>query len=139
MAENNNFNSSVESLFKGMENFLTTKTVVGDAIHLDDTIILPLVDVTFGCGAGSSAKNDKKSNGAAGGMTGRISPSAVLVIQNGNTKLVSLKNANNATKVIDMVPDLINKFVSGKDDKVTVSDEEVKKAAKEAGVKEEKA
>ncbi|HCA69956.1 MAG TPA: sporulation protein, partial [Lachnospiraceae bacterium] len=31
----NNFNSTVESLFKGMDNFLTTKTVVGDAVKFD--------------------------------------------------------------------------------------------------------
>lgn len=28
----NNFNETVESLFKGMDSFLTTKTVVGEAI-----------------------------------------------------------------------------------------------------------
>ena len=42
------FNETVESLFKGMDNFLTTKTVVGEAIHVNDTLILPLVDVSFG-------------------------------------------------------------------------------------------
>ena len=41
----NSFNSTVESLFKGMDNFITTKTVVGDAVTVGDTIILPLVDV----------------------------------------------------------------------------------------------
>ena len=52
MAENNTFNQTVESLFKGMDSFITTKTVVGDAIHIGDTIILPLVDVSFGVAAG---------------------------------------------------------------------------------------
>lgn len=42
----NSFNNTVESLFKGMDSFITTKTVVGDAIHIGDTIILPLVDVS---------------------------------------------------------------------------------------------
>ena len=38
----NNFNETVESLFKGMDSFLTTKTVVGEAIKFDDgTIVLP--------------------------------------------------------------------------------------------------
>ena len=42
----NKFNATVEALFKGMDGFLTTKTVVGDAVKFDDgTIILPLVDV----------------------------------------------------------------------------------------------
>ena len=36
----NNFNSTVESLFKGMDSFITTKTVVGDAINIGDTIMI---------------------------------------------------------------------------------------------------
>lgn len=110
MADNNTFNSTVESLFKGMDSFITTKTVVGDAIHIGDTIILPLVDVSFGVGAGAFAQ-DKKNNGA-GGMGGKITPSAVLVIQNGTTKLVNIKNQDGVTKLLDMVPDFVNKFTS---------------------------
>lgn len=109
MAENN-FNSTVESLFKGMDSFITTKTVVGDAIHIGDTIILPLVDVSFGVGAGAFLQ-DKKNN-AGGGMGGKITPSAVLVIQNGTTKLVNIKNQDGVTKILDMVPDFVNKFTS---------------------------
>ena len=109
----NSFNNTVESLFKGMDSFITTKTVVGDAIHIGDTIILPLVDVSFGVAAGAFSQ-EKKNNGA-GGMGGKINPSAVLVIQNGVTKLVNIKNQDGMTKVLDMVPDFINKFTSGKD------------------------
>ncbi len=109
MAESN-FNATVESLFKGMDSFLTTKTVVGDAVKFEDgTIILPLVDVSFGVGAGAYAKDSGKNN-AGGGMGGKIQPSAVLVIQNGTTKLVNVKNQDSLTKILDMVPDLVNKF-----------------------------
>ena len=109
----NSFNNTVESLFKGMDSFITTKTVVGDAIHIGDTIILPLVDVSFGVAAGAFSQ-EKKNNGA-GGMGGKINPSAVLVILNGVTKLVNIKNQDGMTKILDMVPDFINKFTSGKD------------------------
>ena len=109
----NSFNNTVESLFKGMDSFITTKTVVGDAIHIGDTIILPLVDVSFGVAAGAFSQ-EKKNNGA-GGMGGKINPSAVLGIQNGVTKLVNIKNQDGMTKILDMVPDFINKFTSGKD------------------------
>ena len=109
----NSFSNTVESLFKGMDSFITTKTVVGDAIHIGDTIILPLVDVSFGVAAGAFSQ-EKKNNGA-GGMGGKINPSAVLVIQNGVTKLVNIKNQDGMTKILDMVPDFINKFTSGKD------------------------
>ena len=109
----NRFESTVESLFKGMDGFLTTKTVVGDAVKFDDgTIILPLVDVSFGVGAGAFA-GDKKNN-AGGGMGGKISPSCVLVIKDGHAKLVNVKNQDVVTKVIDMVPDVLDRFTKDK-------------------------
>ena len=53
----NNFADTVTSLFKGMDSFISTKTGVGDAVRFDDgTIILPLVDVSFGVGAGALSK-----------------------------------------------------------------------------------
>ena len=109
----NSFHTTVESLFKGMDSFITTKTVVGDAIHIGDTIILPLVDVSFGVAAGAFSQ-EKKNNGA-GGMGGKIMPSAVLVIQNGTTKLVNIKNQDGITKILDMVRDFVNKFTSKND------------------------
>ena len=117
----NSFSSTVASLFKGMDSFITTKTVVGDAVHIGDTILLPLVDVSFGVAAGAFTQ-DKKNNGA-GGMGGKITPSAVLVIQNGTTKLVNIKNQDMATKIIDMIPDLVDKFTAPKED-IPVSDDE---------------
>ncbi len=125
----NSFNNTVESLFKGMDSFITTKTVVGDAVHIGDTIILPLVDVSFGVAAGAFSQ-EKKNNGA-GGMGGKINPSAVLVIQNGVTKLVNIKNQDSMTKILDMVPDFVNKFTSGKskdDEELTFEDVDFEKA-----------
>ena len=113
----NNFNNTVESLFKGMDSYITTKTVVGDAITIGDTIILPLVDVSFGVAAG--AFSEEKKNNGAGGMGGKIQPSAVLVIQNGQTKLVNVKNQDSMTKILDMVPDLVNKFTKKNDETKT--------------------
>ena len=49
----NQFSSTVEALFKGMDSFVTTKTVVGEAVKIDDAIILPLVDVSCGMAAGA--------------------------------------------------------------------------------------
>lgn len=113
------FNETVASLFKGMDAFVSAKTVVGEPVTVGDTIILPLVDVSFGVGAGAFA-SDKKNN-AGGIMTGKVTPSAVLVIQNGQTKLVNIKNQDTITKILDMVPDVIDRFTAGKDD----SDNEV--------------
>lgn len=127
--QDNNFNTTVQSLFKGMDNFISTKTVVGDTVHIGDTIILPLIEVSFGVAAGAFCQ--EKKNNAAGGMGGKITPSAVLVIQDGCTKLVNIKNQDSVTKILDMVPDFVNKFTSGKDNKKTngIVDEAAKEAA----------
>lgn len=112
----NNFQATVETLFKGMDSFITTKTVVGDAIHVGDTIILPLVDVTFGVGAGAFSQETKNSGG--GGLGGKVTPAAVLVIQNGTTKLVNIKNQDGLTKILDMVPDFVNRFTKNDETQV---------------------
>lgn len=119
MANNNNndFSSAVGALFKGMDSFITTKTVVGEPQQVGDTIILPLVDVSFGVGAGAFSNEDGKKNNGGGGLGGKITPSAVLVIQDGHTKLVNIRNQETITKVLDMVPDVVDKvsgFFSGK-------------------------
>ena len=101
-----NFNAVVDSLLNGMDGFLSSKTVVGEATHIDDTIIVPLVDVSFGIGAGSA--NGEKSGGGCGGMGAKLTPSAVLVIHEGRTKLVNIKNQDAVTRIIDMVPGAVN-------------------------------
>lgn len=129
----NHFATTVEALFRGMDQFVTTKTVVGEAVKVDDAIILPLVDVTCGMAAGSFAENAKHNGG--GGMSAKMSPSAVLVIQNGVTRLVNIKQQDAVTKVLDMVPDLVNKFTGGKKDEV--SPEAMQAAEDLAGKSEE--
>ena len=107
MAESN-FNGVVDSLLKGMNSVLSSKTVVGEATKVGDTIILPLVDVSFGVGAGSTSAD--KKNGGTGGFGAKMSPSAVLVIKDGATRLVNIKNQDAVTKVLDLVPDIMNRF-----------------------------
>lgn len=124
----NNFAQVMESLFKGMDAFLSAKTVVGEATKIGDIIILPLVDVSFGVGAGASA--GEKKNGGGGGMTGKMSPSAVLVIKpDGSTKLVNVKNQDTMTKILDMIPDVIDKITKKKQGADDVSDDDAIDAA----------
>jgi uncharacterized spore protein YtfJ len=127
----------MDVLFSKMQSFITTETVVGEAIHIGGVIIVPLVDVVFGVGAGANEggeadKNKKEQSG--GGMGGKISPSAVLVIVDGNVSLVNIKNQDSLNKLIDLAPGLLAKLnlgsilkKGGKDakesDKVTVTEE----------------
>ena len=100
-----NFDTTVNSLFSGMDHVLSSKTVVGEPQVIGDTIILPLVDISFGMGAG--AFNKEKGSSAGGGIGGKMSPSAILVIHNGQTKLVNIRDQDAVTKVL-----AVNKVVS---------------------------
>ena len=118
--ENNNFNSTVAALFQGMDGIVASKTVVGEAINVGDTIILPLIDISFGIGAG--AFSGEKEEKGAGGLGGKMTPSAVLVIQNGRTKLVNIKNQDTMTKILDLIPEVMDRFESKKEKKMTEED-----------------
>ncbi len=61
-------------------------------------------------------------------MGGKMTPSAILVIQNGTTKLVNVKNQDGLTKILDMVPDFVDRFA----DKKKEPSQEEKKAAEDA-------
>lgn len=106
-------NTSLESLFKGMDGLVNTKTVVGEAMKVDDAIIIPLIDVSCGMASGEFAEHTK--NKTAGGMSAKMSPSAVLIIQNGITKVVNIKNQDSISKFLDFIPDVINKFLGDKE------------------------
>ena len=129
MAESS-FNSVVNSLLEGMDGFLSSKTVVGEPVKVGDTILIPFVDVSFGVGAGTF-RGDKKDNGA-GGLSGKMTPTAVLVVQNNSTRVVSIKNQDTFTKIVDLVPEIMNKITAKKESKL--SDDEVLDAA---GIDEE--
>ena len=69
---------------KGMESYITTKTTVGEAIKIGDTIILPLADVSFGM-----VLELFKDNNNAGGIGGK-SHLAQFIIKDGMSKLLAL-------------------------------------------------
>lgn len=104
MAEKNNFNANVDALFRGMDSFVTTKTVVGEAKNLGDVTIVPLADVSFGVGAGEGG----------GGLGGKISPTAVLIIgKDGSTRMVRTDEKEDmVSKIISMAPGIISKFTN---------------------------
>ena len=98
----NNFQEIVGTMMKGMEGFLSSKTVVGEPTQIGDTTIIPLVDV--------------------------------LVIKNGQIKLVNIKNQDSMTKVLDMIPDLVERFTAPKEN-MPSNDDAIKAAFPEDDLK----
>ena len=68
------------------------------------------------CHSGSARapfSGDHKEKGM-GGIGGKMSPCAVIVIQGGKTRLVNIKNQDTITKILDMVRILLTDFLQGK-------------------------
>ena len=119
----NNTGNNLEILMNKIEDFVSSKTVVGEAVKIGEVTLVPLVDVSVGVGAGGA------ENGAGGGALGaKITPSAVLAISNGSVQLVNIKNQDAVSKLIHMAPGIAAKlnFGSGFGKKDSKDTEEVK-------------
>ena len=109
-------NNLMETSMQKLKEMVDVNTIVGQPIHTDDgTTIIPVSKVTFGFGsAGSdfpSAKpKDMFGGGSGGGVS--ISPIAFLVISGGNVRLLQLASqdeSGTADRIINMVPDVVDK------------------------------
>jgi len=126
MSEKQSPGESLKLLFSKMEDFVTTKTVIGEPIHMGETTIIPLVDVSFGMATGvSSTDGEKSKDGGAGGMGAKMSPAAVLVVSGDTVQLVNVKNQESVNKLIDLIPGALAKIGSmfGKKDDEVVEEE----------------
>ena len=128
--EKNSISTVVKSLMDGAESVLTSKTVVGAPVRIGEQIIIPLSDVAIGCGAGSNGTDHKDAG--AGGFSAKMTPTAILIIKNGQTKVVNIKDQTAVTKLVDMIPDVVDKI---RNNGMISDDEAVKAAFPESEVK----
>jgi len=120
MANSFNFSENMSAIFDKLENFLKTKTVVGEPIKIGDTTLVPFINISFGLGMGGGVGSDEKGNGGDGGGGGtgaRISPTAVLVIHGDKVELLPIKKSGGLDKLLDMVPGIMDKINEKKEEK----------------------
>lgn len=113
---------SLQALFDRLDGFVSSKTVVGDPIEVGNVTILPLVEVSVGVGAGANEKGG--ADMGAGGLGAKIIPTAVIAITDGGVQLVSVKNQDAVSKLIDMAPGVLNKLNFGPFTKKPAEDRE---------------
>ncbi len=121
-----NFNENLDAMLTKLENFISSKTVVGEPIVINNITIIPLVDVSFGLGLGNTEKRANKDgkNSGGGGLGAKMSPNSIMVINNGHVQLISVNDKSSINKVIDMVPGIVNKLMPSDSDTVDVEIEE---------------
>lgn len=114
----------IESLMmtamSSLENMVDVNTIVGDMLTAPDgTVIIPVSKVCFGFAAGGSEFNTNKLNkfsetaklpfGGGSGAGVHISPMAFLVVKDGTTRLMTLNGSSPVDKLIELVPDVVEK------------------------------
>ena len=109
----NTFSESFNSILSGMDRYVSSRTVVGEAIMLNErTIIVPMVDVSFGAASGTFADKGNSKGRVGGGLAGKVSPCAVLVMQGDLVRILPVKNRDTLDRIMDLVPEIINRFRS---------------------------
>ena len=113
MADNTKFGSSMQQMFEGMDKAIGTKTVMGEAMDLGGgKYVIPLADVSFGMGAGAGVNEKYNSNRGGGGVSAKMTPHAVLLVENGTARIINVQEENKAVHFLESVPDLVNRFTS---------------------------
>lgn len=118
-------NNLMETTLQKIKELVDSSTVVGDPIVCGTTTIIPVSKIAYGFGSGGSdlpAKKDGEFFGGGGGAGASVTPLGFIVITETEIKLLQLdEHRDSAGKLIDLVPELIDKVRDGfskKDDAV---------------------
>lgn len=118
MTATNSIQSIMETTLETIKNSIDSNTIVGNPIKAEASVIVPISKVTvgFGIGGGEYNKNCKTetkcdtnfAGGSGGAIT--ISPVAFVVVENGETRLISLEdNVNLVDNILTVTPKIIDK------------------------------
>ena len=139
-----------------IQDMIDVNTIIGEPIHADNNIvIIPVSKVTFGFAAGGSefngetideySKKDKEEQiqyrlpfggGSGAGVT--INPVAFIVINDGSVKLIPVNHSSAIDKLLDYVPDLINKTTEVMNKCLNNKKEKTKEILKNMKIEEQK-
>lgn len=139
-----------------IQDMIDVNTIIGEPIETSNNIvIIPISKVSFGFAAGGSefkgetideyTKKDKEEaiqyrlpfgGGSGAGVT--INPIAFLVIQSNNVKLIPVNHSSSLDKLLDYVPDLIEKTNDMMNRCIQTRKEETQKILKEMQNKHDK-
>lgn len=124
--DNSYIKNNLETIFERFKEMIKVETVVGEAVHIGDAILVPFVDVTFGFGSGGmNGKTETGRQSAGGGGGAKLQPAAILVIKGDRVEMFSIKKdgyqASAFEKLIAMAPEIIEKMK--KDKYIYIKDE----------------
>ncbi len=116
---------TLENMYKRLDKFLQTETVIGESMTVGNVELIPVISASFCLGAGIGGEADQKGNeseGGGGGVGCKITPKAILVIGEEEVELISLDDKGSLDKLIDKVPELMDKLTNMKGDSSEVKE-----------------
>lgn len=111
-----------------IKQMIDVNTIIGNPIKaLENTVIIPISKVGFGFAAGGSEFNDETINlynkrdkeenikyrlpfGGGSGAGVSISPVAFIIVQGDNVKLLEATHSSVLDKLVEYVPDVVDKI-----------------------------
>ncbi len=127
-----NLPNMLESTIAKIREMVDVNSVIGDPITTSDGVtIIPVSKVSVGFGGGGSdfvSKNVNKQENPFGGGAGggvKVTPIAFLIVKEGSVRMLPVAAPANTTadRIVEQVPDVLDKIVSFIDSR-TKKDEE---------------
>ena len=120
-----------------LRDMIDVNTIIGDTVETKDgTTIIPVSKVCFGFAAGGSEFNTNKLNkfsesvklpfGGGSGAGVKIMPVAFLIVKDGIIKLLTVDENKPLDKLVDAIPDLVNKVVDTLDNSLLKTSDRLK-------------
>ncbi len=107
-----------------LEKMITTKTIVGEEIRVDERVIIPVTKVCFGFGVGGGEKEGECSGGGGGGGA-TVEPIAFIVVSPDKVELLSIGGKSKVEQAVELASDVLDNILK------------IKKAKKEEENKKE--
>ena len=120
----------MQSTIDKVHELVDTTAIVGQPITTPDGVtLIPISRVNFGFGSGGGdyGKAQPHQFGGGGGAGVKIDPVAFLVIKDGVTRVlpVAVPPASTVDRIVEMVPDLVDKAEKFLDKKKAEKEQEV--------------
>ena len=115
---NNSIGDMMQSVMDKVHTMVDSDTVVGTPITTPEgTILIPISRLSFGFASGGSDKGQEAAKGSVWGGSGaafKVDPIGFLLVKDGTARMVSIQPPayTTAERVIDMVPEVIDKIES---------------------------
>jgi len=118
----------MDTVMNSLKEMIDVNTIVGEPIQsINNTLIIPISKVGFGFAAGGSefssetvdeyVKKEKDEEiqyrlpfGGGSGAGVSINPIAFLIVQNETVKLLPIEHSSSIDKLLDYIPDIIEKL-----------------------------